>query len=244
MLPVAVEAVGLHVDGKLEAELVEERLVLEHGGEAFLEPSDALCRLSPHHDPAGARRPCHPGQIAADQVWWRDHRLGRHSQLPGVVQRGVFGAPGPAVPVDGGSVDHRRLRVSVEEGRLALQLLGQVDVVGVEEGDELAFGRLEAEVARGAHSPVLAARVLQQPDAVGILGDELASHIRAPVGRAVVHEQELPALEGLVGDALDGLGDELFRVEEDHDHRHSRTHRTSSHRDSDFSNVAGSASRT
>ncbi len=129
---------------------------------------------------------------------------------------------GPAIPVLGLSVDHRRLRVRIQDGQLLLQLVRKPDIVGIQKGDVRAGCFSNPQVPRGAHPPVLAPRVVQVANPAGIHVDERAGDLRTSVVRAVVNEQQFPVRIRLSQHALDGYLEKRLGVQEDDDHRDER----------------------
>src|ERR1043165_535825 len=79
------------------------------------------------------------------------------------------------------------------------------DVVGIDEGDELAAGVAKGEVARDVGAGVL---LREQRDLLAVLLDDRA---RA-VGRAVVDDEELEVAVGLREDAVDGARNPALAV--------------------------------
>lgn len=76
-------------------------------------------------------------------------------------------------------------------------------VVGVDEGDEIAGGELEAKVPRGGDAGVGLAEVDDAGVSLGVgLGD-----FGGAVGRAVVYEDDLEVFVSLGEDAIEGGGE-------------------------------------
>ncbi len=82
---------------------------------------------------------------------------------------------------------------------LGLDLLGLPQVVGVQEGDEVAGGGGDARVARGGHAGVLPAHVAQARVAPA------ADALRGVVGGPVVDDDDFEAVVGLREGAVDRL---------------------------------------
>jgi hypothetical protein len=82
---------------------------------------------------------------------------------------------------------------------LPLQLLGQPLIIAIQEGDQLAAGRLDPDIARVTNPSV--AGEPDEPEA-GIL--EPSHDLRGLIRGAVVHDDALEIREGLVDDARDG----------------------------------------
>jgi len=89
--------------------------------------------------------------------------------------------------------------VSGQRRDFGLDLLGLPQVVGVQEGDEIAGGGGDARVARGRHAGVLPADVAQARVAPA------ADALRGVVGGPVVDDDDLEALVGLGERAVDRL---------------------------------------
>ena len=94
-------------------------------------------------------------------------------------------------------------------------LLGIPDVVAVDERDQVATCVIESDVSRVRGSGVRGRR--QQPDAwISLLVS--GNDILGRVGGAVVHHNQLPVLDSLGDDGIDGLGDVALGVVGRHDY--------------------------
>ena len=112
-------------------------------------------------------------------------------------------------------VHARVLRVAAEPLHGHVQVLGKVDVVGVEKRQELARRRVERRVARSR----LAAVILpNHPDAR--VADAVCDRARS-VGRAVIDDDQFPIGEGLRDEAVDRAPDKTFRIERGHHDAHA-----------------------
>ena len=87
----------------------------------------------------------------------------------------------------------------------------------LQEGDEFPSRMLQAQVPRGAHAQIGAARMAKQPDLAWPAGRVAAGDPGAAVLRAVVHEQQLDLRMGLGEHTVDRLGQEALSIEEDDD---------------------------
>ena len=147
--------------------------------------------------------------------------MGMGAELPPtdpheILEVGRLGIAGPCPPPEERSDDHRGHRIGAMQRNLALQLVGQPDVVPVEERDQLSTGDGGAQVPAGAHTTIGSIRVVDDAGARTAVGRPPGDG-SAPVGGAVVDEYQFPVVEGLTLHTLDGLGQKPLLVQEDDD---------------------------
>ncbi len=215
--PVASRPGAADDAGPTQVELGQHDLVLEHPGELVDEAPDLAQRLGPNGETAHRRGEHAPLEHQLQHRRGRDHRAGRPGQRG--VDVDVLAEP-PAVPEQCPAADQFGLRVGPQQPEFVLEMAGQPDVVGVEEGDHLGPGGGQPEVAGGAHPPVPVAGMFQVADAAGLIGGPPAGKVRGRRGRTVVAEQQFDPGLGLVEHTADRFVEEgRRRVEEDHQHR-------------------------
>jgi hypothetical protein len=130
------------------------------------------------------------------------------------------------------------VRPGGEDGELRLEESGLPQIVAVEDRDELPGGVLQSCVARGRNPAVLT--VVDANPGVGV-GPGLR-RLHRVVGRAVVHDDQLPVLERLRQDGGDRRSDIRGDVEGGHHYADCR-HRSSSGSDNAAATAgAGSSS--
>src|SRR5690606_7094387 len=108
------------------------------------------------------------------------------------------------------------LRVTLQEGYLPADPLRQGDVVTVHLGDVRALRALHPDVPGTYDTQV---HLVPDGDDPAVLLGVGGYDTPGVVGRAVIDDQKLNALVGLVKDALDGVGEEPRRVVDRHHHR-------------------------
>ena len=96
------------------------------------------------HDVASEQDVGRAGSRCGSQWIEREHRFrignGPVQDVPGW-DRLVVGSALPRSPIVDGSTYHPDVRMSLQDGELLLQLPWLPDVVGIDEGDEVAGGR-------------------------------------------------------------------------------------------------------
>jgi hypothetical protein len=99
----------------------KEDLILKAISERLLEAADTLDHPSSYQDAAQSRRG--DLQEVRQERWRRDQSVGSDPQLLHAVAALVFGSARPAVPVLGRAADHGGVRMRLQDGYLALQLI-------------------------------------------------------------------------------------------------------------------------
>src|SRR5689334_24269310 len=123
----------------------------------FKQPAKALFITADFlNDVTASESTCGRGDLILQQGADERRRLNQRFRFNAESHRHVtlcvFGIARPTKPVLGRAIDHRGLRVGVENSDLLFELVRQPDVVGIEEGNELTARMAYTEVARGAHT--------------------------------------------------------------------------------------------
>jgi hypothetical protein len=215
MLAVLVPHLAGRVERPAQTDLGEDNAVLVHAAERLLVAADLAQHVAPEQQPA--RREHIVAQEPDEQVRRLHQRVGRTAERLDVVAREVGLLTRPSVPHMEAPIDRSGGRVLQQQIDLPVELLGDPDIVAIQERDHLAAGMGEAQVARCTHAPVRAIRVLQVANPVGVLRRTASRDRGRAVGRAVIAQQQLPRRVGLREHALDRLRKEAFFVVEDRD---------------------------
>jgi hypothetical protein len=102
-------------------------------------------------------------------------------------------------------------------------VLRQPDIVGIQKRDKLTFGVADSQVSTRASAPVAVTIVLEVPYSLGMRTRPLDGHASALIGRAIIHQQQLPAGVGLSQDAGECVREETLCVEKrSHDRNQGR----------------------
>src|SRR5207237_5091119 len=108
-----------------------------------------------------------------------------------------------------------------ELGGGALEFLGQISVVAVEKGDQRRPSGADAGVARSIAAAVFAQLYDLDAQVAERFGDG-----HAPVGRAVVDDDQLERVERLIEDTLDCAAEHVSPVVDGQDDRNRGGHAT------------------
>src|ERR1019366_3628333 len=102
MLPIKVIAAGIYKYRPIQAELCNQRLVLEHLLNGLLEPADLHNSFPSSQNRADARNDAGASQVASQQIGWAKKNVRAHSENAEIIAtpRSRF----PAVPVPCGAV--------------------------------------------------------------------------------------------------------------------------------------------
>jgi hypothetical protein len=217
MLSISIPARINRDDWESKAELGVEGLVLVRASELFLEAADALDRIASHEDVRGTRdrRVLREEETVEEQRWPEDTAAVDAEMMREVAL--ILRRAGPAVPVLRESVDHRSVRMRIEDRDLLFKLSGKPNVIGVQERHTRAVGVTDAEVPRCAHPPVCVARVFEIPDLLRKSRGQVHGNRGALVGGAVIHEEQFPIRRCLSEGAGDRIPEEPRSVQEDDD---------------------------
>ena len=153
------------------------------------------------------------GEMDATLNYW-NFCAGLEARLYQQVATGVFGIPGPAVPISSLSIEHHRSRILFEKSQLAFELVRQPHVVRVEKSNVLTRGLVDGEVVRCAYAAVRVARMF---NVTNLTREEPCPSLRqltAAVTRAVVDQYQFPIRESLCEDAFDRFAEKPFGVQE------------------------------
>ena len=174
-----------------------ENLIVEKVAKRVVKPADQLDHAPP--DEHRTRR--WDVRVVAQQVCGVVHGEktvpAGHMEAFFAVAPSIIGIAGPAMPQERGSIDHPDFRARSEERHPSFQSRLKEDVVSVHDSDKLAPSVTEGEVAGSAAAAILVFRVFEVEDSLRIHLGETPGDLRTPVGRSVVDQKELPAVERL-----------------------------------------------